>query len=145
MKMKIDTERFGKVEVDAERIIEFKKGLLGFAAYTEYVLLQYNEEVKFFCLQAIKEPGISFIVTLPELYEPDYHVGSTQEQMDELELEKCEDAQVLAVVNQVKEKFTMNLKAPLIINVENNQAVQMLCAAAPWSSCHPIGDVLSGN
>ena len=38
--MKIQTSRFGELEVDDSRIITFPKGLLGFAKYTHFALIQ---------------------------------------------------------------------------------------------------------
>ena len=38
--MEVQTSRFGPVDVDASRIIEFPRGILGFPKYKSYVLIQ---------------------------------------------------------------------------------------------------------
>lgn len=61
--------RFGTVEVNPENEIHFRSGLLGFAAATEYVLIDLeNPKYELFrMLQCINDPSLSFIVFPPSL------------------------------------------------------------------------------
>ena len=50
--MNVHTTRFGTVEIDESRIINFPAGLLGFSEHTRYALLQPEEDGVFFWLQS---------------------------------------------------------------------------------------------
>ena len=63
--MEIETTRFGRLDVDDERIINFGRGLLGFPDHTRYALIQTGTENYFFWLQCVDEPSLAFVVTDP--------------------------------------------------------------------------------
>ena len=45
--MKIETSRFGTVEINEEQIFTFPMGLLGFAKYKQFVVIDHTEESPF--------------------------------------------------------------------------------------------------
>ena len=49
--MNVQTTRFGAVDVDETRIINFRGGLLGFSSFKRFTLLQPDDEGLFFWLQ----------------------------------------------------------------------------------------------
>src|SRR4051812_27520296 len=65
VRMEIVTTRFGTLNVEDERVIDFPKGLLGFPDRTRYALIQTGEENYFFWLQCVDEPNLAFVVTDP--------------------------------------------------------------------------------
>ena len=68
--MIVNTTRFGQVEIDDDRVLEFPKGLLGFARHQRYALIQPTGESYFFWLQAIDAPELAFVVTDPSVQAP---------------------------------------------------------------------------
>ena len=44
--MKVDTSRFGTLEISAKKIIHFPEGLYGFEKETEFTLLPFNPNVE---------------------------------------------------------------------------------------------------
>src|SRR4051812_973540 len=66
--IEIQTTRFGLLEVDAERILTFPRGLLGFPTYQRYALIQAGEDNYFFWLQCVDEPNLAFVVTDPAIF-----------------------------------------------------------------------------
>jgi len=136
--MNVQTTRFGVVEVDDSRLMTFPAGLLGFASYTRYVLLQPDEEGVFFWLQSADTPELAFVVTDPSLFVTDYEATIRREQMDDLALDKLEDAQVFVIVNKYDRSLTANLQGPLVINVRNRQGMQLVLADRRWTTRHEI-------
>jgi len=136
--MHIETTRFGTVEVDDSRIVSFPSGLLGFSSYRRYVLLQPDDDGVFFWLQSVEAPDLAFVVTDPSLWVDDYKANIRREQMNELEMEGVNDAQVLAIVNKRDEILTLNLQGPLVINVSNCTAMQLVLAEKKWTTRHEI-------
>ena len=63
--MKIETSRFGTVEITEEQIFTFPMGLLGFAKYKQFVVIDHTEESPFKWLQSVEEGSLAFIITDP--------------------------------------------------------------------------------
>ena len=96
--MQLETTRFGSVEIDDNRVINFPSGMLGFSSYTKFVLLQPDEQGVFFWLQSTETPDLAFVVTDPALWIPDYKANIRREQMEDLGLTEIGDAQVLCML-----------------------------------------------
>jgi flagellar assembly factor FliW len=136
--MNVQTTRFGTVEVDDQRIITFPAGLLGFSTYKRFALLQPDEEGVFFWLQSVESPELAFVVTDPSLWVSDYEASIRREQMEELGLAKLEEAQVFVIVNKYERVLTANLQGPLVVNVGNHKAMQLVLADKRWTTRHEI-------
>jgi flagellar assembly factor FliW len=136
--MNVQTTRFGTVEVDAERVITFDTGLLGFADFQRYVLLQPDDDAVFFWLQSCDDPALAFVVTDPALWVADFEATIRREQMEELGLEQIEDAQVFVIVNRYDASLTANLQGPLVVNSVSRRAVQLVLADRRWTTRHEI-------
>ena len=63
--VKIETSRFGSLEVPEDRVIRFPVGLLGFPRLNRYILIDYKDTpLKW--LQSVEDPDVAFIVTDPK-------------------------------------------------------------------------------
>jgi flagellar assembly factor FliW len=136
--MNVQTTRFGVVDLDEKRIITFPAGLLGFSSYKTFALLQPNDEAVFFWLQSLESPDLAFVVTDPTMWINDYEASIRREQMEELGLSKLEDAQVFVIVNKYGQALTANLQGPLVINLNNQKAMQLVLADKRWTTRHEI-------
>jgi flagellar assembly factor FliW len=136
--MQVQTSRFGSVEVSDDRVITFPKGLLGFGNHRRFCLLQPNDDACFFWLQSADDPELAFVITDPNLFIREYQVPIRTEQMEDLRLEKLEDAQVFVIVNKVGEKLTGNLQGPLVVNTVRKVAEQFVLAEKKWTTRHEL-------
>ncbi|MCH2145676.1 MAG: flagellar assembly protein FliW [Phycisphaerales bacterium] len=136
--MNIETTRFGSVEVDDARIVNFPSGLLGFSSYRKFVLLQPDDDGVFFWLQSVEAPDLAFVVTDPSLWIADFKANIRREQMVELCMDDVDDAQVLVIVNKRDDILTANLQGPVVINVANCTAMQLVLAEKRWTTRHEI-------
>jgi flagellar assembly factor FliW len=139
--MNVQTTRFGLVNLDEKRIITFPAGLLGFSSYKSFALLQPDDEGVFFWLQSLESPELAFVVTDPTLWVKDYEASIRREQMEELCLDKLESAQVFVIVNKYGQSLTANLQGPLVINLGNQKAIQLVLADKRWTTRHEIVQV----
>ena len=80
--MKIETSRFGPLEVDETRVITFEKGILGFPDSTEYALVETGESSGFYWLQAVQRADLAFVVCDPRLFVPDYRAPVKVEELN---------------------------------------------------------------
>ncbi len=136
--MIIQTSRFGTIEVDSERTIEFPRGILGFPQYHKYILIQPEPESMFYWLQSCEVADLAFVVTDPLLFIPDYSVPIREESRVELGIVESTDAQVLVIVNKVNDTLTANLQGPLVIHAINRKAAQVVISEKKYQTRQPI-------
>ncbi len=136
--MIIETSRFGPLEVDDSRLITFGRGVLGFPDAKTYALLQTGEESAFYWLQAADRADLAFVVCDPRLFVPDYRVPVKGEELEHIGLADPNKAQVFIIVNKVDDVLTGNLQGPLVVNVANQQARQLVLSEKKFSTRHPL-------
>ncbi len=136
--MRVNTSRFGTVDVDDQRVITFGAGILGFPGVKQYVLLQPTEGSHFFWLQAVGRPDLAFVVTDPSLFVHRYRIPLKPEQMGELGLASFDEAQVFVIVNKHENELTGNLQGPLIVNVQQRSGTQLVLADRRFHTRVPL-------
>ncbi len=120
----IDTSRFGKVEVEEDRIIHFPEGLLGFPSLKGYVLIDYKDTpLKW--LQSVDDPTIAFIVTEPSVLVPDYSVPLDEEAKKLIEIGDVQDLAVLIIIRVENEQVIANLRGPIVMNARVMKGIQI--------------------
>lgn len=139
--MKIDTSRFGAVEVEENQIIGFHEGLLGFEHLSKYVLLPAEDSHVFTWLQSTEVPQVAFLLTDPFVFFADYAVDLKPEFCDNLEIGSREDVVVQTIVNipetGVKD-MTVNLAGPLVINVKKRAGKQLVLPDSGYTTRHKL-------
>ena len=126
--MNINTKFLGSVEIQEDEIIHFEQGIPGFPEQHHYVLLSLGEELPFLVLQSIYEASLGFIVADPFVINTDYNFQLTDTEKDELKVSKPESVLTYVIVS-VKEPFeesTINLLAPIVININSRKAKQIV-------------------
>lgn len=126
--MKINTLRFGTVEIDKSEIIIVPEGIIGFPDIKRYVILDMGKDTPFKLFQAIDEPTVGFVIIDPILFKPDYKVKIRKEDLYSLSAENLNEI-VTAVIVTIPEdlyKMTANLRGPLLINLKSRLARQLV-------------------
>ena len=143
--MLIDTTRFGPIEVDETRIITIVGGLLGFPQSTRFALIQTGDENLFFWLQSVHDPSLAFVVCDPAIFLKDYTIDQVpvrEETRESLGIDPEADlealTQVFAICNRVGDWLTGNLLGPLVVNLANCQARQVVLTEKKWSTRQPL-------
>jgi flagellar assembly factor FliW len=136
--MIVHTSRFGAVEVDADRVITFARGILGFPKHRGYVLIQPEPDATFYWLQSVEAADLAFVVTDPLLFVPDYQVPLREETRQDLGLADLSEASVLVIVNKVGDLLTANLQGPLVIHATTRAAAQVVISEKKYQTRHPI-------
>jgi flagellar assembly factor FliW len=132
--MLIETTRFGRIEVDGDRIITFEEGILGFPEQKRYALIQTSTDPVFFWLQSIEEPALAFVVCDPLAFVPDYQVPIRADDVATLDLENLSDSQVLVIVNRVDGYLTANLMGPLVVGATSRLGKQLVLSDKRFSA-----------
>ncbi|MDD4568990.1 MAG: flagellar assembly protein FliW [Tepidanaerobacteraceae bacterium] len=137
--MTIDT-RFGDLEVDEAKVITFTNGILGLEQYKRYILLDHPGTDAIKWLQSVEEPEIALPVTNPSYFYPDYTPKISQENLLQLDIKSPEKAVVLCVMTIPGDtkKITVNLKAPIIINIAKRLADQLIAENPEYDIREPL-------
>lgn len=138
---KVNTLRFGEVEVDEAKIVHFADGIPAFEDEHEFVIVPYDEESPYVFLQSMTTPDLAFLMTIPFVFFPDYEFEIDDENQEKLELTRQEDMIIytLLTVNGGKVKdMTANLMAPVVLNTANMQARQIVLDRSSYTTKHRL-------
>ncbi len=120
-----DTTRFGMIEVEEDRVINFPEGLLGFQGLSRYILLDYKDTTLKW-LQAVDDPDIAFIVSEPSLIDPNVSIEPDFTTKRFLEIEKSEDLAVLVIIRVKAGKIAANFGGPIFLNAAIMKGIQVV-------------------
>jgi len=136
--MKVRTTRFGEVEIDPGRLLVFPHGLLGFARFRTFALLQPDDRGVFYWLQSVEDPELAFVVTDPTAWVPGYAVPIRPGELTEIGLDRAEDATLFAIVNRREGAITANLQGPIVLNAGSRTGIQLVLSDRSWSTRHEL-------
>ncbi|BAQ10175.1 flagellar assembly factor fliw [Bacillus sp. OxB-1] len=139
--MQIETKFHGSLEIKDTDKWSFPKGLPGFEEEKEFTLLPIEGNDIFQVLQSTKTPAVAFIVANPYTLIDDYSFDIDEPTIELLGIQNPEDIMVLGVVSlkQPFENSTINLQAPLIFQLNNRKAKQMILNDNRFDIRQPIG------
>lgn len=126
--MKLETTRFGTVEIQSNDILFFRYGLFGFETQQQWVLLSDLNNSAVAWLQSMTNPEVALPVVSPRRFVSQYQVQLDERQIALLSLAKEEQAAVLAVVSRNAQTLTCNLRAPIVVNLDRRVGCQVVTA-----------------
>jgi len=138
--MQVATDRFGPLKIEEDEVLRFPGGLVGMADLRLWVLLADTENTSLGWLQSAEDPSVAVAVVNPRRFVPDYCLRISHRAIEGLGVEQLDDAQVLAIVGQHEDGLTLNLKAPLVFNIEKRLGTQVVA-----KDDHPIRYKLSNQ
>lgn len=148
--MKINTKIFGEIEVSDDKIITFENGIIGFPDLKHFTLLHDEERgtsagIRF--LQSVEEPAFAMPVMDPLIVKSDYDPEVEDELLAGLGNLTEENILVLvtATVPSDLKQMSVNLQGPIIINVEERKACQLIVENGDYPVKFPIYDILQAR
>lgn len=137
-KMELQT-KIGALQIKEEEIIHFPVGILGFSDLHRYVIVK-KENSLFSFLQSVDEPDLTFVIIMPELVVADYSVKLNPDEIDLLQIETPEDGGIYAIVTVPEDvaSMTVNLQAPIVVNVKNKFGAQIVITDGPYHTKHNL-------
>ena len=124
--MELNTSRFGKLNIDTEAILLFPDGIVGFSGHRHWVLLREGKSATFGWLQSMTDPELAFAVVTPSSYVSDYELRFRRDEVSTLPWAATDETLVLAIVSRNDDLLTINLKAPVLINLDRCIGRQLL-------------------
>lgn len=136
--MIVKTGRFGELAVGDDELICFPQGLLGFPEYTRYCLVDPGDDTLILWLQSLDKLEIAFPVLEPKIFKPDYTARLSASELRELKLENINQSTVFSILTIPEDitQMTANLKAPVVINLKQQVARQVVLQENEFSIKH---------
>jgi flagellar assembly factor FliW len=141
--IKIKTSRFGELSVAPEQIVNMPLGMVGFPSLTRYILFPHKAESPFFWLQSLERPDLAFVLINPLIVESNYQISLSGSDRKLLGIKDPNQIQVWVVVtipHGAPDNMTANLKAPVVLNLENRLMAQVILE----SDDYPLKKALKG-
>ena len=138
--MQIDTIRFGLVDVDESKLLEFDDGIPGLEEYRKYALLQFEESYPIIWLQSVDDGVICLPVMDTFSVLPGYVFDLDDSDVKDLQLKGPEELYVVTVlvIPEDIQGMTANLAAPIIINTALGKAKQVMLGGGDYNIRAPI-------
>jgi flagellar assembly factor FliW len=128
--LRIKTADHGEIEVRRDSILRFVNGLFAFEHEREFVIINYDfaapdSPVK--CLQSVSG-AVSFTIMDPFYFLPGYDPVLPEQEKKELECADETDLRyfVVAVVSRPIQDTVANLLCPIVVNIKNRRAAQVI-------------------
>ena len=148
--MKAVTRLFGTIDVADEKIITMERGMIGFPELTHFALI-FDEEKKdkkfrIMWLQSMDDGDIAFPVADPLTVKEDYFPSVSEEILAPLGEMRENNTYILVTVTVPKnvQDFSVNLKAPIVINIETNKGAQLI-TEDDYPVKYKVYDLLKAN
>jgi flagellar assembly factor FliW len=128
--MKLVTTRFGTLELEAEDILRFPEGLIGLEDCRPWAVLADARNDALAWMQSADRADVALPVVSPRRFLPDYRIRVARPELAPLKLPKTSDAEVLVIVSRTEGSLTLNLKAPIVINLRRRLGRQVITNGA---------------
>jgi flagellar assembly factor FliW len=141
----VPSQALGAIEVRPESVIAMVEPLAGFPDTTQYALIEHTRQGgsaagSVFWLQAVERPFHAFVVTDPWGVHPEYAPEISDADAQQLGLTSFEDARVFGILTVPRNpsEITINLRAPVVVNVAQRLAKQVVVLNDQYSTRHPM-------
>lgn len=139
--MKLNTVRFGEIEIEEKRIFNFVMPIIGFDSLRKFILLEPNKDSVFKWLQSTEDPALAFPVISVATLKFDYSIDLPDSVVNTLEIKSVESVLVMNITSIPQDNpkgTTINLLAPLIFNLDTQTAGQVVLSSSGYDISYPM-------
>ena len=138
--MRIQTTRFGELNIPAECIIRFVSSLAGFPRHKRFALFPYEENSPFYILQSVSNAELTFLLVDPYRFFNGYVFEVDDDLAAELGFsdENPPAVYTLTTLHDKLEDATVNLLGPVLVNWADRTAVQMTLHNSSYPVRQPL-------
>ncbi|MCL1875794.1 MAG: flagellar assembly protein FliW [Synergistaceae bacterium] len=137
----INTTRFGELFYNEEDIIVFPRGIPGFERNHKWAIAG-DEDSIIKWLQSLDDAELALPITTPDIVMLEYNARIPDDEIELLgEVQSNEDLALLSVVSippAAPWDMTVNLRAPILVNVKTRRAAQIIVLNEDYHLRHPV-------
>lgn len=112
--------------------LDFVAPPFGLGPLSAFTLSELDGSRGLFSLVADRDPGIRLFLVDAAAYVGGYSPELTDDQVAAVQVSSPEDALLLVVVTAADDTVTVNLRAPIVINVKSGAAAQVIVQDGDW-------------
>lgn len=124
--MRIDTTRFGTLSLNASELFLFPQGLIGMETLRHWALLPDPGNASVAWLQSASRGDRAVAVISPRVFFPEYRVSVSHRELTSLRMRSDTEIYVLTAVSGHVGRLTVNLRAPLLLNLNLRLGCQVI-------------------
>lgn len=134
------SSRFGEVRFEETDVIEFPWGIPGFDSLRQFVALSGHGNPDVVWLQSLEDPAVALPTGDPWRFFPNYDPLLPAYAVVGLDLSDPDEFSILCVVctPESDSGFTMNLLAPIVVNLKTRRARQVMLDTPAYSVREPV-------
>ena len=137
----IKTTRFGELFYEEGDVIVFPRGIPGFERSRNWAITG-DEEGVIKWLQSLDDAELALPITTPDIVMPEYNARIPDDEIELLgEIQSNDDLALLSVVSipsAAPWDMTVNLRAPILVNVKTRRAAQIIVLNEDYTLRHPV-------
>jgi flagellar assembly factor FliW len=135
----IVTTRFGLIQVQESDLFRIPDGLVGFRAFTQFVLIADPVSAGLTWLQSATAPELAFGLIAPPLAIGDYRIELRPGDRAALELDEERSALTYVILNRGEGGgLTVNLQGPLVFNPSRRLGRQLVLTSSRYAVRYPL-------
>ena len=139
--MILNTAKFGEIDIEESRIFDFVLPIIGFNDLKKFIILDPNKDTLFKWLQSVEDPSLAFPIISVAALDYDYSIDLADGVVKTLELENPDSILVMNITSIPQDNprgTTINLLAPLIFNLDNLKAGQIVLSGSGYDISYPM-------
>lgn len=142
--MELRSARFGDITINDNSIIQFPGGLPGLEELEQYAIIRCEPTEPIQWLQSIEDTDISIPIINPFVIKKDYEIEVDDSELDYIGTRDEDNLLVMnvMVIPDELEKMTVNLLAPLLINLKNMTGAQVMMDHKEYDISYPAFEAL---
>ncbi len=143
--IQIANTRFGDITVEESSPITFPRGIIGFSEELSFVILE-RENGPVAYLQSLRTPRLALPIIDSSMLSPAYPDAPREELAAQVGIDPKNMAVLVVVhVNPEDKRLRANLLAPIVVDVENRRAWQLILDPERYGVNALIGDPKKNN
>ncbi|MCR4292866.1 MAG: flagellar assembly protein FliW [Candidatus Kuenenia sp.] len=136
----LKTEKLGELSYNKEDVISFEDGIVGYEELKQFILVNFPDCRPFEWLVSVDNPLVALPVINPVPLFTDYDPLKKIDDVSALEMGNKEKVEIFCIVNigDDASNVTINLKGPILINMENNKGKQFVLTDDYYALHYPL-------
>lgn len=143
---KTNPPSYAPIATQKPKVLHFPSGILGFSDSKDFMIFDHDQNPNFKWLQAVEDASLSFIVMDPLSIMPHYEPEIPGEELAELGIQNPEHIALIVFVTISHDhpaNMTANLQGPVMINMENLLAKQVISHRDRYHTQHSLAQHIS--
>ncbi len=124
--MRIETQRFGTLQVDEQELFLFPQGLIGLETLRQWILVADPKNPAVAWLQSASRGDRALAMISPRMFVSNYRVHVPRRSLEVLQLRNDHRTYVLTTLAGKRGAVTTNLRAPVIVNLDRRLGCQVV-------------------